>query len=91
MKAIILHSKDNVAAVSDEVKAGAMISIDENNQLTATQDIPEKHKVAVNDIEKGGVVVRYGQAIGPAKEKTATTLRLLPPPPKLRPSISARK
>lgn len=69
MKAIILNAKDNVAAVVDNAKAGDEISIDEGGHIKAIQDIPVKHKVALNDIEKGGKVIRYGEGIGTAKEK----------------------
>lgn len=71
MKGIILNAKDNVAAVADNVKIGETISIDEDNCLSAIQDIPGKHKVAITDIEKGGLVIRYGESIGTAKEKIA--------------------
>ena len=69
MKAIILTAKDKVAAVAESIKAGDEISIDEDSHIKIIQDIPGKHKVALNDIEKGGKVVRYGEAIGTAKEK----------------------
>ena len=67
MKAIILNAKDNVAAVADSAKAGDEISIDEDSHIKAIQDIPGKHKVALNDIEKNGSDALSGVTANPRR------------------------
>ncbi len=59
-----IKEEDNVAIAVDEIKAGQEIM----PGVTARHDIPQAHKIALKDIEKGGSVIRYGVVLGYATE-----------------------
>jgi galactarate dehydratase len=61
---IRVHPQDNVAIVVEPegVAAGAGLP----NGLTARERIPQAHKIALVDLDRGAPVLRYGQAIGHA-------------------------
>lgn len=63
--AIILNQKDNVAVVPQAVTAGEVISA-QAHRVTATEDIPVGHKVALTKIPAGEMIMKYGTAIGEA-------------------------
>lgn len=58
-----IKDEDNVAIAVKDIKAGTIIS----EELTAVSDIPQAHKIALKDIEKGGSIIRYGVVLGYAK------------------------
>ena len=67
----LVHSpKDNVGVVVVEgLKAGTdMLGVvTENNstvRVTAKQDIPIGHKVALTDLKEGDTVIKYGEDVG---------------------------
>jgi (2R)-sulfolactate sulfo-lyase subunit alpha len=67
----LAHSpKDNVAVVVIEgFKAGteALIVVTEDNTsytVTAKDDIPIGHKLALTDLSEGDTVIKYGQDVG---------------------------
>ena len=67
----LVHSpKDNVGVVVVEgLKAGTdMLGVvTETNstiRVTARQDIPIGHKVALSDLSEGDTVIKYGQDVG---------------------------
>jgi altronate dehydratase len=68
-KAIRVNQKDNVVtAVSDieefeEVTYGAGSDI---RRIKALEAIPFGHKMAINNISKGGNIIKYGEIIGRA-------------------------
>jgi galactarate dehydratase len=57
-----VHADDNVAIVanSDGLPAGTRF----DDGLTLREHVPQGHKVALEDVAEGGVVRRYGEAIG---------------------------
>ncbi len=59
---IQVHPQDNVAIVvsAEGVAGGSQFE----NGLVVLETIPQAHKVALQDLEKGDAVVRYGQTIG---------------------------
>ena len=59
-----IKEEDNVAIAVDEIKAGQEIM----PGVAARHDIPQAHKIALKDIEKGGSVIRYGVVLGYATE-----------------------
>ena len=68
---VVLHdAKDTVAvAVVEGIKPGVELNawiMDEDRMidLTARQDIPIGHKVALKDLKKGETVMKYGEDIG---------------------------
>lgn len=69
---LILHSKDNVATLLEDVEAeGLLINIVDKegtlvDQLEALESIERGHKVALQDIGKNQEVLKYGEVIGKA-------------------------
>ena len=83
--AIRIHEKDNVAIAVERIPAG----LEAFSGLTALQDIPQGHKIALAGIKKGCPVVRYGVDLGsalmdiPAGGWVNEDSILLPVPPEL--------
>ena len=68
---LVIKEADTVATLIAPVKAGEMIvhNIDGvEKSLEAITDIPIYHKVALVDIKKGDILVKYGCKIGYALE-----------------------
>lgn len=68
---VVLHdASDTVAvAVVEGIKAGMALNAwimddDRMTQVTAQQDIPIGHKVALKDMSPGDTVIKYGVDIG---------------------------
>lgn len=61
-----VNAKDNVAIIVKEngVKEGTVLA----DGVVAMSDIPQSHKVALEDLSEGDSVIRYGVVIGYAKE-----------------------
>lgn len=66
---IRMHEDDNVAIVANDggLPAGTVLP----SGLVLLDKVPQAHKVALVDIPAGGAVLRYGVAIGHAKEPLA--------------------
>ena len=67
----LVHSpNDNVGVVVvEDLKAGTdMLGVITENdttiRVTAKQDIPIGHKVALTDLKEGDTVIKYGQDVG---------------------------
>ncbi|RGY99032.1 galactarate dehydratase [Clostridium sp. AM58-1XD] len=60
-----IKDEDNVVVVVDDVPKGTELM----DGLVTNQDIPQAHKVALEDIPKGGAVVRYGVILGYAVDQ----------------------
>ncbi len=72
-KAIILSEIDNVATVLEDIASGENIDIiNKNNQsenvIVPFENIGRGHKIAVENIDKGLNVVKYGCTIGTASK-----------------------
>lgn len=66
MKSIIrLHPTDNVAIALEPLAAGSQLAVDELN-ITLQQDVEKGHKVALQNINIGADVIKYGAPIGHA-------------------------
>ncbi|HXE09645.1 MAG TPA: galactarate dehydratase [Acidobacteriaceae bacterium] len=59
---IRIDPRDNVAIVVNEGGLGAGTQFDSG--LTLVDDVPEAHKVALEDLPAGAPIVRYGSVIG---------------------------
>lgn len=59
-----IKEQDNVAIAVQEIKAGTVVE----DGLTANQDIPQAHKIALSDIPENGEIIRYGVVLGYAKQ-----------------------
>lgn len=64
-KFIQLNPNDNVAVCLETIPKENTITFREQ-EITLTDDIPVGHKVALNDIETGANVIKYGAPIGHA-------------------------
>jgi altronate hydrolase len=66
-KIIRINGNDNVAVALFPLKKGDVLpSLDGGASLTAEDDIPGGHKIALSDIEAGGLILKYGFPIGAA-------------------------
>jgi len=59
-----MSESDNVAITTADVLAGTELM----EGLKANQDIPQSHKTALADIQKGEEIIRYGVVLGYAKD-----------------------
>jgi altronate dehydratase small subunit len=67
--ALVLNIKDNVATAVRPLNHGDSIdvAVGENVvNVVLLQAIPFGHKFAIEDIERGGQIVKYGEKIGQA-------------------------
>ncbi|HIX66036.1 MAG TPA: UxaA family hydrolase [Candidatus Anaerotruncus excrementipullorum] len=66
--AVQVQPIDNVASIFAEVQAGDQVEVAARDgsrvTLTANQDIPYGHKIALREIAKGETVTKYGESIG---------------------------
>lgn len=68
VNALLMDEKDNVVTCVSDIPCGSDV-VYQNEQgefisLKAKEDIPSCHKVALENIEKGGDVFKYGELIG---------------------------
>lgn len=66
--AIHLHSTDNVAIARVPLSQGQTLRIG-GRDLTTRDNVPAGHKVALQEIAPGEILVRYGQIIGRASTR----------------------
>ena len=69
IRALVMHSQDNVATLVEEAKAGQNVRAEiggEKQTVTATEEIPFGFKIALVEIPKGGTIIKYGELIGKA-------------------------
>lgn len=65
--ALLMHAGDNVATALEDLEPGDTIG----DELTVTSEVPFGHKLALEAIDEGGDVVKYGEVIGAASEAIA--------------------
>ncbi|NMB45085.1 MAG: UxaA family hydrolase [Firmicutes bacterium] len=66
---IIVHPVDNVATALIDLKEGSRLTITLGNLetiLVVRELVPRGHKVAIEPIESGSPIVKYGEQIGVA-------------------------
>ncbi|MBY9011089.1 MAG: UxaA family hydrolase [Candidatus Lokiarchaeota archaeon] len=64
---IIMNPDDNCATALEDIPKNAQVLINEDN-IIINHNIPLGHKFALNDINEGNLVKKYGQSIGIATE-----------------------
>lgn len=67
INALLMDARDNVVTCVAEVSKGEQVVYRENGEvcvLTAEDDIPYCHKVALEDLPRGAQVFKYGEMIG---------------------------
>jgi len=68
-KAVVLHSRDNVATALDNLKSGHTVKLSvrtEDRSVKLSTDIPFGHKLCIAKIEANSPVIKYGEIIGTA-------------------------
>lgn len=71
MKLIRIHPLDNVAVALEPISAGEPLPLEGGGSVTAAEEIPRGHKLALTAIPAGEKIVKYGCAIGLAKADIA--------------------
>ena len=74
INALMMDTTDNVVTCVTEVPAGGQAVYRKGNEIcsiTAKEDIPYCHKIALTDIPKGGHVIKYGESLGTVSENIA--------------------
>lgn len=66
-KAHVHDKRDNVAVALEDLSPGDVVRI-EDKEIEVSQKIPFGHKIAIEDINEGEKVIKYGEVIGVAKE-----------------------
>ncbi len=72
IKIIVIDQKDNVATALERLPGGSefLVEIQGNmEKIKLLSDIPQGHKLALRDIEKGDSVIKYGEPIGQSLKK----------------------
>lgn len=62
---IRVNAGDNVAVAARDLEKGSHMALGEC-EITVLQDIPVGHKLALQDMEAGGKIIKYGSVIGNA-------------------------
>lgn len=64
MKTIQINPADNVIVALEPLATGTVVSVPGAGEVTATEDIPQDHKMAVRAIAAGDNVIKHGLPIG---------------------------
>ena len=67
--AILISEQDSVATVTEAVQRGDTVrwAAEADACVTALEEIPQYHKIAVRPAAAGETVLKYGEYIGKAK------------------------
>lgn len=66
-----INENDKVVVALKPIPAGEIVTVEvqgQTKEITALEEIPAGHKMAICDIPAGGEVIKYGYRIGNAKE-----------------------
>lgn len=72
VNALLMDEKDNVVTCVEEIQVGKEVVYACGNEVctvTAQEKIPYCHKIAIENLEQGQNVVKYGELIGKTCEK----------------------
>ncbi len=74
INALLMGLSDNVVTCIADIAKGQTVSYrkgDEILSLTAEEDIPYCHKIALEDIPEGGEIIKYDESLGKTSEAIA--------------------
>ena len=71
MRLIHIHPMDNVAVALEDIAAGETLELQGGLEVTAADDVKRGHKLALAPIAAGDPIIKYGCAIGMAKDYIA--------------------
>ncbi len=66
-KAVVINERDNVATAVAPMKTGSTVSVEVQGRaekIKLRSDIPMGHKFALQAIDQGADVIKYGEPIG---------------------------
>ncbi len=69
VNALMMNNTDNVVTCICNIEIGEIVYYkvdDEVKSIVANEHIPYCHKIAINPIKKGEMVIKYGEIIGRA-------------------------
>jgi altronate dehydratase small subunit len=69
---IVINEKDTVATALKPLHAGAQVAAEVHGrveEITLVSDIPMGHKFALEDMEEGEAIIKYGEPIGQSTMK----------------------
>jgi hypothetical protein len=69
LNALIINEADNVAVTLEDVEKGGTVFLPDGREITAADDIPYSHKVALRSFQRGENIIKYGEVIGQASEE----------------------
>lgn len=75
MDVLKINARDNVAVALRDLAAGSVIEVPGNegsHQIEVREDIPFGHKIALQNIALGDLVIKTGQAIGETTQEIIT-------------------
>ena len=67
--AVVLDKKDNVGTALRSIRSDDLVRLRLGKgmiSITSIEAIPRGHKIALTDIRRGDLVIKYGEAIGKA-------------------------
>jgi len=71
---IVINERDNVATALKALKAGTEVSVEVQGRIDKIKllsDIPMGHKFALENMEEGEAVIKYGEPIAQSTAKIA--------------------
>jgi hypothetical protein len=69
--AVVIDAGDNVATLLVDLQENQSLVAEGGVTLPLRQAVEAGHKVALKDLEKGEVILKYGHPIGVAKQAVA--------------------
>ena len=79
INALMMDVTDNVVTCMTEIPAGGTVCYRKGEEvctLTAEEEIPYCHKIALTNIPKGAQVIKYGESLGEVSEDVAAGRRV---------------
>jgi altronate dehydratase small subunit len=67
--AVLINRKDNVATALRGLQKGQSVNLTGSSEISgivSLESIKTGHKLAIRDIKKGQLIIKYGEAIGAA-------------------------
>ncbi|HIW33203.1 MAG TPA: altronate dehydratase family protein [Candidatus Paenibacillus intestinavium] len=68
---IKLHEKDTVAIALKPFSKGDKLQLDDKSSIELLDDVPFGHKIALNSLQEGEHIIKFGYSIGVAKTAIA--------------------
>ncbi len=60
---LIIHSRDNVGVALKAIDKGKAVVAGDNEIFCTLEEIPASHKVALQNIDAGAEIIKYGEPV----------------------------